>query len=575
MSNIAYLIILIFFFILSISYIIYLTMYIQVRKRINKTYEYQKKYKEYAIISFSSLIKPLELLAKGELLDKEGIKLKLVIEYMNNYDERYQAQLAEIWKAIDMLSDLKYHFNFSKIDKMFLNIDEEFQKLDLWIQDFKKLTKNASGYQNETSKIMVKYRLLADELLAFLTNHILTKYDSPVFKEFISNISKNFEDANFACMTFQNTKYIKAMEKLRYSIYTLLSYVNRLYVLERKNDYLKFLIREINFMYNEAEKEGNLSNLNKLNEMYRTIIDTKEGIAKVDRDLHILQFKEAEEMINSLLKVLQPLRSTLVSEHEAKNIINIGINNFVKGMGSLEEKGSNLIVAINELNQIFADHPTVMNKINSIQKTFNLTRKSIINLQKFYFNDHKDNYSKLLEKMTNFIDLIEKLKEEIDSLISEINYEISSYKNIVHKINSLNLKYFQISKYMIDNNLLLPNPLIDEFEMYKSQIYKKTILADKDYRSISNDFENFTAHCNELFIKVLKLVVEQLSIKKMNELLMMFLNKYRHENTNIENNLLYLEKLYKDSKYEESLIHGIKLLNLIKKSAESNNLKLS
>ena len=61
----------------------------------------------------------------------------------------------------------------------------------------------------------------------------------------------------------------------------------------------------------------------------------------------------------------------------------------------------------------------------------------------------------------------------------------------------------------------------------------------------------------------------------MSELLMMFLNKYRHESLNIHKHISIIEKLYKNSQYEQALKHAIITLTAIKKSAESNNLTLS
>ncbi|WP_027123826.1 septation ring formation regulator EzrA [Mycoplasmoides pirum] len=574
-NQIAFFVFLGLFLLMLVLYFSFAWMYCKSRKSIDKMYAYQRKYKEYSIISFSSLIKPLELLGKRETLAKNSSNLKLVIEYMHDYDEQYKKQLTEIWKAIDQLTNLKNHFNFGKTKKMFKQIDMQFDKLDIWIKDFKDLTKDSSIYQNEASKVIVEYRSLVDQLITFLKEHILVKYDSPVFKDFLSNISKNFEDANTALMMFQNEKYVKSLENLRYSIYTLLTYANRLYVLDKKNDYLKFLVQEIKLLYKKAESEKGLANQNKLSEIYRILSDADDGIIKIDTHLHLLQFKEAEELITNLLKILQPMQANLATESEAKSIISLGLNNFIKGVNSLEEKSNTLTDAIKKLNKIFEGHAEILQKINLLKTLFNSIKSSIAELQKFNINNPNDNYSKLLEKITVFIDLVTKLKDNINELVLDIEKEISLYKNTVHKINDLNLKYSQLQKYISENNLFLDKKLFDIFLDYKTVISKKTILAKDDYRNILENFDLLAEKADKLFIKVLQTVVELSSIKEMTQLTLMFLNKYRYENVNIEKNINVIQELYQYSNYELALERAIKLLDVMKRSAESNNLTLN
>ncbi len=574
-AQIAFFVYLGFFVLLVFAYGFYAAMYFNSRKLIDRMYAYQQKYKTYSVISFTSLIKPFELLGKREAANRNEKNLRLVIDYMQNFDLQYKKQLSEIWRAIDQLTNLKMHFNFVQTKKTYRLIDQQFAKLDGWLAEFRDLTKDSSVYQNDASRILVQYRHLVDGLIGFLKDHILPKYDSSVFKDFLANISRNFEEANLALMLFENERYLKCLENLRYAIYTLLTYANRLYILDKKTDYLKFLAQEIRLLYEKAESEKSLANLNKLNELYRNLNDANDAIAKIDGHLHLLQFKEGEELIINLLKILQPLHANLATENEAKSIISLGLNNFVRGVNSLEQKSNTLMDAIKKLNKIFENHAHVLEKINQLRNLFNSIRETINELQRFNINNPNDNYSRLLEKITGFIDLVARLKDCINDLVGTMEKEINLYKNTVHKINDLNLKYSQLQKYAIDYDLRPDAELWRAFREYKNLIAEKTVLANDDYRHIVAGFDALAEKADQLFLEVLRPVVELAALKQMTAAALMFLNKYRYEDREIEKNIDLIQNDYLGARYESALQRCIRILTLIKRSAEKNNLTLN
>lgn len=550
-------------------YLIYAIIYNRVRKTIDKIYKYQEKYKEYAIISFYSSVKPLELLTR------DNNSLKFITDYMKNYDIKYKNKLNEILIPINELSNPKNHFEFKYIKKIFKQIDESFKNLDMWINDFKTLTKDSSVYQNNASKLLVNYRILMDDIIVFLQNHILNKYDSPVFKNFLADISNNFKNANNAYTKFNNDEYINSVENLRQSIHILLLYANHLYEYDKKTDFIKYLIREIDLLFKNANNEANPINALQLSEASLIIKEANEMVKKIDNHLHLLQLNEAKILINSLLENLQPLKRKLYKENEAKDIVKCGLKNFINSANLFQEKSNQLVIAINNLNSIFSGDNDIANKIADIHAILKFVMDTINSIQSKSKKQNKDrNYNVLLNKMKSIVDAVTNLKNILDNLILLVDSKMNVYKNVIYKINDLKLKYAQLEQYNIKNKINIPDSINKIFLEWKNKIIQRYDFLSINYEEAIKNFNNFVNEADLVFISTIKVSVELATLKRINELTLMFLNKYRHEDDAIQERLEIIENLYKSGDFELSIEKAIQILKIIKQSASRFNLDI-
>lgn len=556
------------FLVALVAYSIYLSIYIRVRKSINKIYKYQEKYNEFATNSFSSAVKPFELLTRNKS------SLQFLVKYMKNFDTCYKKELKKSLIPINELSDLKNHFDFKFTKESFAEIDYYFEILSNLSKHFSAMTNNSSLYQNSASKLIVTYRNLVDQISLFLKNHILNKHDSPIFKNFLANISKFFEKADLSYNNFQNSVFIKDMENLRKVIHSLLLCANNLYFIDKKVDYLQYLLKEIELQYNQFKNEKNVLLPTQLNEIYRIINESKDSIKKINSSLHLFQFKDAEVLANDLFNVLLPVKKHLYDENEARNIVKSGLKNFITSMNIFETKQVKLIQAIENVGKNFVRDKEITVKISKVEQTL-LRIKETIKFMQIEKENRQQNYSGTLEKMKLIIDSISELKIDLDNLIRLLDLKMNIYKNVIYGINSLKLKYSQLENYMIDNNFYPSQKIEDNFRIWKDKINKKDQELYTNYNNAILSFDNFSKQANEQFIKTLKVIVELAAFKHLCELVFLFLNKYRREDPEIEKNLEKMEEVYKKGFYEECLKNLIKILQIIKNSAAKYNLGLS
>lgn len=561
--------ILIFLFIIAlIVYSIYAFIFVRVRKSVNQLYKDQNIYNELSANSFIGATKPFELLSRNKRY------LEHVVTYMKNFDAHYKSQLNTTLASINELTNLKNHFDLKFAKSTSAQINNYFLVLNDLKKHFNELTVNSSIYQNSASRLVVTYRNLVNNLSLFLKQHILPKYDSVIFKDSLNNISSVFNDADDSYNTLKNDIFIKNMENLRKVIHSLLVCVNKLYTLDKKNDYVKFLIKEINLHYQQSRKDPNISQFSQLNGIYRVISESSLSVQKVDQHLHLFEFKESEVKIQDLLTILVPLKKHLYDESHAKQIINSGFENFIKSANLFETKYHELAQAINKVGENFSRDVEITTRTSQIDQHLNEIREAIQSMQ-FEREQQKDDYSVLLEKMNFIISAISTLRTRLEELILVADKKMNIYKNVIYGINNLKLRYSQLES-IIENNKFFPDQLtINEFLTLKQEVDLKEKALYSDYNLAIKNFDEFAKNANKTFIKTLKVIVDLATLKEISRAIFLYLNKYRSESSDIQKHLVLIEEVFDEGDYEKCVHSLIRVLEIMKQSAAKFNMNLN
>lgn len=561
--------ILIFLFIIAlIVYSIYAFIFVRVRKSVNQLYKDQNIYNELSANSFIGATKPFELLSRNKRY------LEHVVTYMKNFDAHYKSQLNTTLASINELTNLKNHFDLKFAKSTSAQINNYFLVLNDLKKHFNELTVNSSIYQNSASRLVVTYRNLVNNLSLFLKQHILPKYDSVIFKDSLNNISSVFNDADDSYNTLKNDIFIKNMENLRKVIHSLLVCVNKLYTLDKKNDYVKFLIKEINLHYQQSRKDPNISQFSQLNGIYRVISESSLSAQKVDQHLHLFEFKESEVKIQDLLTILVPLKKHLYDESHAKQIINSGFENFIKSANLFETKYHELAQAINKVGENFSRDVEITTRTSQIDEHLNEIREAIQSMQ-FEREQQKDDYSVLLEKMNFIISAISTLRTRLEELILIADKKMNIYKNVIYGINNLKLRYSQLES-IIENNKFFPDQLtINEFLTLKQEVDLKEKALYSDYNLAIKNFDEFAKNANKTFIKTLKVIVDLATLKEISRAIFLYLNKYRSESSDIQKHLVLIEEVFDEGDYEKCVHSLIRVLEIMKQSAAKFNMNLN
>ncbi|WP_027119417.1 hypothetical protein [[Mycoplasma] testudinis] len=567
-SQILVIVLAILFLIAVVAYIVYATIFVRIRKSVNQIYINQERYNEFAANSFVSAVKPFELLSRNKSY------LKPVVAYMKEFDAYYKKQLNQTLLPINELTVLKNHFDLKFTKYTSKQIENYFVSLSLLKKHFDDLTVNSSIYQNSASRLIITYRNLIDKLSLFLKHHILQKYDSIVFKDFLNNISQYFADADYSYNSLKNDVFIHDMESLRKVIHSLLLCTNNLYFLDKKADYVRYLIKEINQQYQRSRKDPNLLQPSQLNEIYRIIDESSTSVKRVDEKLHLLQFKDSENALVDLLNVLLPLKKRLYDENEAREIVSLGFDNFVKSADMFEKKHQELIQAINNVGENFRRDKDITDRTTKIQTSLTDIRNAIHFIQEEK-EQRQQNYSVLLEKITMIISSISNLHNDLEDLIKVADEKMNVYKSVIHGINNLKLKYSQLETIMMQNKFYPEQLIADEFLTVKQEVNLKDKALYSDYNLAIANFDEFSKRANKTFIDTLYAVVDLASLKEIARSTFLFLNKYRRESEEIEKRLNEIQEMYNRGSYEKCVRNQIKVLEIIKASASRFNLPLN
>ncbi|MGM9849380.1 MAG: septation ring formation regulator EzrA [Bacilli bacterium] len=481
----------------------------------------------------------------------------------------------QIPRISDLLLDAEYSMKQSdykntmlKIAKLEMEIYKVRTSSQFLLNEIKQITTSEEKNRGIITKLKAKYRTLFQKYVE--SKGEFGEIAKSVDLQF-ENISKRFEDFEKAMENndyMEVTNIIKAIDEMLEHMEVILEEVPVIVIMA--TNILPKKIKEVEKTYEEMEKKG--YPLDYLNVEYNIEEANKKIIDVMDRT-RVLNLEDGLFE----LKVLMEYFDTVFDDFEKEKI----------DKTSYEDSNKKFQEKLNKTNKLVNE---IFSQMDNLKNLYNLSEEDIKNLNDIkdeleklntdykVLIDHTGNnafaYSKLTREIENlFIKLIN-LEERLDTTLNTIGDMHDDEQRAREQLEEMKVILKEAKSQIRDYNL----PIIPKkyyVELNEAQQAIKEIIVELDKKPI--DIETLNTRVDtarDLVFKLFGETKEMMKTAMFAEMAIVYGNRYRSEEEELDKNLLFAETLFYKGDYKKSLEISINALNRIDNTIYDKLLKL-
>jgi septation ring formation regulator len=481
----------------------------------------------------------------------------------------------QIPKISDLLLDAEYSMKQAdykstmlKIAKLEMEIYKVRSNSQFLLNEIKQITTSEEKNRGIITKLKAKYRTLfqkySDSKAEF--GEIAKSVDLQ-----FENISKRFEDFEKAMENndyMEVTNIIKAIDEMLEHMEVIIEEVPVIVIMA--TNILPKKIKEVKKTYEDMEKKG--YPLDYLNIEYNIEEANKKIIDVMDRT-RVLNLEDGLFE----LKVLMEYFDTVFDDFEKEKV----------DKASYEDSNKKFKEKISNTNELITE---IFNQMDNLKSLYNLSEEDIKNLNKLkeeteklnkdykVLIDHTGNntfaYSKLTREIENlFIKLIN-VDERLDSALNTIGNMHDDEQRAREQLEEMKVILKKAKSQVRDYNL----PIIPKkyyVELNEAQQAIKEIIVELEKKPIDTETLNTRVDtARDLVFKLFGETKEMMKTAMFAEMAIVYGNRYRSEEEELDKNLLFAESLFFKGDYKKSLEISINALNRIDNTIYDKLLKL-
>ena len=481
----------------------------------------------------------------------------------------------QIPKISDLLLDAEYSMKQAdykstmlKIAKLEMEIYKVRSSSQFLLNEIKQITTSEEKNRGIITKLKAKYRTLfqkySDSKAEF--GEIAKSVDLQ-----FENISKRFEDFEKAMENndyMEVTNIIKAIDEMLEHMEVIIEEVPVIVIMA--TNILPKKIKEVKKTYEDMEKKG--YPLDYLNIEYNIEEANKKIIDVMDRT-RVLNLEDGLFE----LKVLMEYFDTVFDDFEKEKV----------DKASYEDSNKKFKEKISKTNELITE---IFSQMDTLKSLYNLSEEDIKNLNKLkeeteklnkdykVLIDHTGNntfaYSKLTREIENlFIKLIN-IDERLDSALNTIGNMHDDEQRAREQLEEMKVILKKAKSQVRDYNL----PIIPKkyyVELNEAQQAIKEIIVELEKKPIDTETLNTRVDtARDLVFKLFGETKEMMKTAMFAEMAIVYGNRYRSEEEELDKNLLFAESLFFKGDYKKSLEISINALNRIDNTIYDKLLKL-
>ena len=556
MDKLSLIIIIIFVILMILLFVLFLIFKNKKKKRIISTID--KLNTEKNLIVSSSLILELD---KAEKLANNK-KLALEVEsWKKRFDEIEKKDLVKLTDELVEADTFCESKEYDKATEALLNIEKDIfhvkAKSVKLLSEIKDLTESESRNREAITKLKSIYRETV-----FKYNKNKNDYNgvsSPIELQF-ENIDKLFSAFEVAV---QNKNYdefgkiVKALDDMINNINIVVDEAPTILLIS--NMILPKKMKDIENIATKLKRDG--YNIEYLNLEYN-IEETNKKISDILDRLKVLNLQDSVFELKTLVDYYEKIYSDFDNEKRSKREYERGIININERISKISSIVRNLYSEIDNIKDTYdlsTDEIEVVDEINkeliSVKDSFKLINDRTLSKVMPYSKLNNEcelvavNLSKLEDKLESTLKNLGSLKED-EARAREQLFEI---KNIINN-----------SKYLIKDYKL---PLIpDKFYVELKEAYDAIgeINKEIDKKPISIKTLNLRVDtAQDLALKLYQTASSSTKTAAMAEMAIVYGNRYRSSNREVELGLIASEKAFNKGNYKESLEIILNALNIV------------
>ena len=512
-----------------------------------------------------------------ELTKVESLVKNEKLETMyNKWKDRLDViRTNQIPKITDMLLDANYSLSqqdykdtIYKIAKLEMEIYKVRTNSEFLLNEIKEITTSEERNRAIVTTLKGKYRDLYDKYKE--SKNDFGDYAEPIDLQF-ENIASRFEAFEDLMENNEYTEVpnvVKSIDEMLKHMEIVIEELPSIWLMV--TNILPKKIGNINNEYNSMITEG--YPLDYLNVEY----NIEEATKKIDDIRDRANVLNLEDSLFEL-KVLSDYFDSLFSDFEKEKINKKTYLETSKVFEKKLNKNNRLMTELfNQLDEIKTVYNLKQDEISTLEQV----REDIANLNNDYkvLNDHTGNntfaYSKLTKEIENLSLKLANSEERVDMVLNSIGTMKDDEIRARQQLEEIKL-ILRESKNRIREYDLPVIPKTYFVELSEAQSAIKEIIRELDKKPITIDVLNTRVDtARDLVLKLFKTTKEMIRTAMFSEMAIVYGNRYRSSNEELDNYLSYSEKLFYNGEYQKSLEITINSLNKVEEGIYDKLLNL-
>ena len=502
-------------------------------------------------------------LTKIESLNKNG---KLEAMYNNWKDRLDVIRTNPIPKITDMLLDAAYSLSkqdykstIYKIAKLEMEIYKVRTNSDFLLNEIKEITtseeRNRAVITNLKSIYRDLYKKFSDSKESYgdVAESIELQFEN--IAQRFENFESHMEDNDFA----EVPKVVKSIDELLKHMTNIIEEMPSIYLMT--SSVLPKKIKEASEEYESMKNTGYpLDYLNveyNITEANKKINDIKEKSKELNIEDSLFELKILSDYFDSLFTDFE-------KEKVNRNVYEEANRTFVKKL----KKNNHIIEEMfNQLDEI----RSLYNLTEEDIKTLEGVRTDLVQLNDDYkvLIEHTGNntfaYSQLTKEIENLSVRLSNLEEKVDMILDSIGNMKDDELRARQQLEEIKVILRESKNKIREYNLpVIPHHYFVELREAQSAI--KEIIKELDKKPITVSVLNTRVDtARDLVLKLFGTTKGMMKAAKFAEMAIVYGNRYRSEEDDLDRYLTYAEKLFYDGEYKKSLEVAINSLNKVEK----------
>lgn len=485
----------------------------------------------------------------------------------NNWKDRLDViRTNQIPKITDMLLEADYSLSqkdykatIYKIAKLEMEIYKVRTNSDFLLKEIKEITSSEERSRTLITKLKTEYRDLYEKYNKDRESY--GELAEPVELQF-ETIAKRFED--FEAVMESNeflevNDLIKAIDEMIKHMSNVVEELPSIILMCKT--ILPKKIEEVQNEYNRMVKEG--YPLDYLNIEYNIDEATKKISDIYDR----AKVLNLEDSLFEL-KILAEYFDSVFNDYEKEKV----------DKSEFEDIEKLIVKKLRKLNKIVNE---IFNQLDEIRNVYNLSNENInvlyqikeevekLNEDYKTLVDHTSNntfaYSKLSNEMENLNLRVASVEQSLDSVLDSLGNMQDDEQRARQQLEEIKTILKDSKNKIKEYNLpIIPSNYF--VELNEAQVAIKEIIKELDKKPITIEVLNTRVDtARDLVLKLYKTTKEMTKTAMFAELAIVYGNRYRSEENELDKYLTYAEKLFYKGEYQKSLEISINSLNRVEK----------
>lgn len=512
-----------------------------------------------------------------ELTKVESLVKNEKLETMyNKWKDRLDViRTNQIPKITDMLLDANYSLSqqdykstIYKIAKLEMEIYKVRTNSQFLLNEIKEITTSEERNRAIITNLKAKYRDLYEKYKTAKDDY--GEYATPIDLQF-ENIANRFEDFE---ITMENNEYtevpniVKAIDEMLKHMTVIIDEMPAIYLMI--SNVLPRKIGDVLEEYNHMVEDG--YPLDYLNIEYN-IEEARKKISDISDRANVLNLEDSLFE----LKVLSDYFDSVFSDFEKEKV----------NRNVYEETNKAFSKKLNKNNRLMTE---LFNQLDDIKKVYNLKDEAIKTLEEVRENiealnedykvliGHTGNntfaYSKLTKEIENLSIKLSNAEERVDMVLNSIGNMKDDEVRARQQLEEIKLILREAKNKIREYNLpVIPKSYF--VELNEAQIAVKEIVRELEKKPITIDVLNTRVDtARDLVLKLFKTTKEMMRTAMFAEMAIVYGNRYRSDDEELDKYLIYAEKLFFSGEYQKSLEITINSLNQVEKGIYDKLLNL-